>query len=269
MSQSLRAYLFALAAACSAAAAAPLVKILPLGDSITYGCGSSTALPPSWPVSCGASAGGYRAPLYHMLRDTGFSDAAGNASFVFVGTQSSGPSDIAAEYKAHEGHPGWTIPQINGIAAKWVPLAPTFILVHLGTNDVGQGHNLSTMLADMTALLATIQAGVPGATTLVASIINMRSNDTNAVLVAYNAALPGLVAAAAAGGQKALFVDVNRRSGWCNGPTATFPCTGVHPTTGGYAGMAMAFFEVLGPLMPLPAAPAQAEQAHAYSAAWA
>ena len=119
-----------------------------------------------------------------------------------------------------------------------------------GTNDVGQGHTLPQMLADMNTLLATIKAGNPGATTIVGSIINMGANDTNPVLVGYNAALPGLVKAAAAS-QRVLFADVNRRSNWCWGP-AGWPCTGVHPTTGGYAGMAMAWFELLAPLMPLP-----------------
>jgi hypothetical protein len=94
-------------------ASAQRTKILPLGDSITYGCGSSQALPPSWPVSCGPTAGGYRAPLYHALRDTGFIDADGNASFVMVGTQYNGPIDIPEEQTANEGHPGWTIPQVR------------------------------------------------------------------------------------------------------------------------------------------------------------
>lgn len=59
-----------------------LTKILPLGDSITFGCGSAAALPPKWDVNCDGGCGGYRAPLYHMLRDTGFAAANGSASFV-------------------------------------------------------------------------------------------------------------------------------------------------------------------------------------------
>jgi hypothetical protein len=98
-------------------------KILPLGDSITYGCGSSQALPPSWTVSCGPTAGGYRAPLYHALRDTGFVDADGNASFVMVGTQFNGPVDIPLEQTANEGHPGWTIPQASHSNAEALDLA--------------------------------------------------------------------------------------------------------------------------------------------------
>ena len=128
--QRLAAALAALAAAGASAAAR--TRILPLGDSITFGCGSGKALPPNWAVSCDALAPGYRIPLYHALRDTGFADASGNASFVMVGTQASGPSDVPAEQRAHEGHPGWTIPNIIGISKNWLPLNADFILVHLG-----------------------------------------------------------------------------------------------------------------------------------------
>ena len=86
-----------------------LPRILPLGDSITFGCGS-TALPPNWTVGCTADCGGYRSHLYHMLRDTGWSDANGTALFQFVGSGGvAGPSDIPMAQRAHEGHPGWTI----------------------------------------------------------------------------------------------------------------------------------------------------------------
>jgi hypothetical protein len=109
------------------------------------------------------------------------------------------------------------------------------------------------MLSDMASLLATIKAGNPGATTIVGSIINMSYNDTRSCVVDYNAGLPGVVATAKAGGQSVLFADVNRRSGWCDSPASSaWPCTGVHPTSGGYMGMALAYFEVLAPLVPKP-----------------
>lgn len=225
-----------------------ITRILPLGDSITFGCGS-VSMPPTWHVACEAGCGGYRAPLYHMLRDTGFANASGDATFQMVGSQTSGPIDIPISQRAHEGHPGWTIPQINGIASTWLPFKADVILVHLGTNDVGQGHTVSQMVADMTTLLNTIKTGNPDAMTIVGSIINMRANDTNVVLTSYNQQLPGVVQTAARGGQRVLFADVNVRSGWCVRTPEGWPCTGVHPTTGGYAGMAMAWFEVLAPLL--------------------
>ena len=67
------------------------MRILPLGDSITLGCGSR-GMPPTWSLECGPFDGSYRAPLYRMLRDTGFSlppgaanASLGNASFEMVG----------------------------------------------------------------------------------------------------------------------------------------------------------------------------------------
>lgn len=213
--------LFALLAPVASA----LIKILPLGDSITYGCGSSSALPPKWDVSCGPDAGGYRAPLYHALRDTGFKDASGNATFQMVGNQNSGPSDIPVSQRSHEGHPGWTVPQIIGIQQKWMPLSPDFILIHLATNDCGQGHPAEEILANMTTLLANIKVGLPSATTIVASVINFGANFTPPGCTGYNAGLPALVAAAAQGGQKVVFNDMNRLSGWCQTTQAGFPCT--------------------------------------------
>lgn len=261
------------AAPALAAPAAGRTAILPLGDSITFGCGSGKALPPQWSVNCDGSCPGYRIPLYHALKDTGFVDASGNASFVMVGTQSAGPPDVPAEQRMHEGHPGWTIPQIINIQKNWIPLNASFILAHIGTNDCGQGHPVAQMLSDMASLLAVIKTGNPSATTIVGSIINMSYNDTRACVVAYNAGLPGVVATAKAAGQSVLFADVNRRSGWCDSPASpNWPCTGVHPTSGGYMGMALAWWEVLAPLMPLPPTPlappsATLEQAVAAGAA--
>jgi lysophospholipase L1-like esterase len=120
--------------------------------------------------------------------------------------------------------------QINSISSKWLPLAADFILIHLGTNDCGQGHNATTMESDMNTLLATIKSGNPAATTIVASVINFGWNSMPAACATFNSGLPALVAAAKAGGQNVVFADVNKRSNWCNGPASGFPCTGVHPT---------------------------------------
>jgi hypothetical protein len=110
----------------AAAAAAP-IKVLPLGDSITFGCGdycggadaptaagcngtygvgdkccakvfgSPVAHPWTPCMSCG---GGYRAPLEKLL------DAQQDHEFVGSVQQDGG--------SRHEGHPGWRIDQIAG-----------------------------------------------------------------------------------------------------------------------------------------------------------
>lgn len=75
----------------------PLLKILALGDSITFGCGSDAA-PPNWYACCTAESGGYRAPLWAALNGSAI-----NASVLMVGTKSSGPSWVPMEQRAHEG----------------------------------------------------------------------------------------------------------------------------------------------------------------------
>jgi lysophospholipase L1-like esterase len=157
--------------------------------------------------------------------------------------------DVPSAWKAHEGHPGWTIPEVLAINQTWLATAPDFILVHLGTNDHFENHNTSQMLSDMSSLLATIKSGAPNATTFVASIINLGFNSSAS---AFNAALPALVAAAAASGQRVHFADIANWSGWCKQAVPGFPCTGVHPHGGGYAAMAAAWFQALAPVLPKP-----------------
>src|SRR5437868_6298425 len=72
----------------------PHIKIMPLGDSITYGAYSSTG-------------GGYRFHLWNDLRVRGF-------PVDFVGSVKTGPASFDRE---NEGHPGW---KINQIAAQVV-----------------------------------------------------------------------------------------------------------------------------------------------------
>ena len=270
-----RAFLLAGAALAGAAQGGGPTRLMTLGDSITYGCGGR-GMPPIWALECGPLDGSYRAPLYRMLRDTGFTLPAGvanaslgNASFQFVGCgPSNGPIDVPPLQLAHCGVSGIGLAGVIHNAPTWGPVGADFVLLHLGVNDV-ERVPLPVMVSNLTTLLTLIRVYQPNATTVLASIVNPHYNDIAPPLPpnstigplevgAYNAALPGVVAAAVARGQRVVFADVNKRSNWCRGDAGEdappFPCTGVHPTVAGYAGMAMAFFEVLAPLLPLPGA---------------
>src|SRR5438876_5303203 len=72
------------------------ITIMPLGDSITYGGGSSTG-------------GGYRFPLWNELRARGL-------PLDFVGSVQAGPASFERE---NEGHPGWKINQIAAKVVNW------------------------------------------------------------------------------------------------------------------------------------------------------
>lgn len=201
------------------------MRILPLGDSITYGVGS-TAYPPSYIATSSSVDGGYRAPLYRALTDSGV----GNESFVFVGPQLSGPDWLAVEQRNHSGYPGYTIAQVADIAPTWLPYQPDVILVHLGTNDVHLNHSVAQMLSDMDRLLnLTVTAlenrragtgpgagnGTAAVQIFVATIISRGLPVYVKNLTAYNAALPALVSSYSANGHNVSLVDMNARSGIC------------------------------------------------------
>lgn len=228
-------------------APAPELRVLALGDSITKGCGSSASSAFNWTASCGNDVGGYRVPLWAALTAAGV-----NATM--VGTQQSGPPWAPAAATLHEGHPGWRTAQILHILPAWAATHPDIVVVHLGTNDVGQAHPLPEMLADMGALLGNISQALPAARTFVTTILYMVNSDHpewGPAVAAYNAALKGVVA----GWPRAELLDLQptglcpanadplqRLCSQCNPGAACTTNTSfydrVHPTAAGYSVMA-------------------------------
>ena len=188
----MRWHLAVAACACALAPGALSLdlRVLPLGDSISKGCGSTASAAANWTASCGNDVGGYRVPLWAALTAAGM-----NASM--VGTQRSGPAWAPPAATSHEGHPGWRTAQILNILPAWAATRPDIILVHLGTNDVGQGRAVSDITRDMGSLLGNISSALPSAHTFVCTILHMVNSDHpewGPAVAAYNAALPGLVA---------------------------------------------------------------------------
>src|SRR5437868_15322506 len=79
------------------ASSSSIITIMPLGDSITYGAGSS-------------DEAGYRTLLWKECMQSGY-------RIRFVGTRSSGPRSID---RHHEGHPGWRIDQLSSHVIPWL-----------------------------------------------------------------------------------------------------------------------------------------------------
>ena len=142
---------------------------LALGDSITWGCGTDQA-PGAYPL-CPPDAGGYRVPLIWALEQDG-------RAVTTMGTLTSGPANLPAAWMKHEGLPGARIDQIDGLlnlSFASHPDPPTLITIHLGTNDCGQGTNLTNitevMVARMASLLTHVQQHAPRAEVFLASVI--------------------------------------------------------------------------------------------------
>ena len=155
------------------------LKIMPLGDSITYGEGI-----PSY--------GGYRNLLGALLESDGY-------IIDFVGSQKSA-EDVLPDAD-NEGHSGWTILDIKrGIDSEgWLETyQPDIILLHIGSNDlIGTNDspygNSAYAPNDLATLLDDILIRLPEAHIIVAQIIPTRwgsdSNHQN-----YNDALLKVVA---------------------------------------------------------------------------
>lgn len=228
-------------AACSAA---PL-RIMPLGDSNTSG--------PTW------ATGSYRTRLW---QDFG-SDP---NRVTFVGSLLSGPAALGS--KRHEGHSGFTIAfappayslgfgNITDRIAQYLSptVNPDVILLMLGTNDVNRNYLVDEAPARLDHLIGLISDRVtglkPDAKLLVGSIppINdakngaFRSTPTdfsaNARIMAFNAALPGLVAARRARGEQVYFVDLNAAL------TLDDIADGLHPTAAGFDKLGDAWYSAI------------------------
>lgn len=192
-------------------AAAP-VRVMPLGDSITQG----------------GSIGGYRLDLGTKLRAAG-------RTVDFVGSLADGPGSMPD--RNHEGHPGWTIAQIDAIVANRLSTyTPRTILLHIGTNDM-YGSDPGGAPRRLSALVDKITAQAPGAEVFVATIIPIRFAD--ATVRNYNAAIVPMLRAKAAAGKRVHVVDMYPAV-----PISDLP-DGIHPNATGYSKMATVWFNAL------------------------
>jgi len=209
-------------------AAPAAVRIMPLGDSITYGWSST-------------NIDGYRRPLYLALT------AAGH-DVDFVGSLAHGSADFDRD---HEGHSGWRADQIRDNIVAWLTANPAdIILLHIGTNDISQGESASNIRTEVEQILNNIDQYELNndvlITVVLARIIN-RGNplDGNGIATtAYNNALQVLADARVLAGDRIIVVDQEA--------ALTYPtdlADALHPNDGGYAKMANAWFPAVDGLL--------------------
>ncbi|XYH93276.1 SGNH/GDSL hydrolase family protein [Sorangium sp. So ce1128] len=192
-------------------------KILPLGDSITFGLGFD---------------GGYRVELFHLAMQD-------DHEITFTGTQQmNGPAmvDGVPFPRNHEGISGETIQQIaNRVPTPALRDMPHIVLLHAGTNDmVSSANGADTRLG---ALLDELIAEAPDALIVVSSIIPLpfAASSVNT----FNAAIPGLVEERASAGAHIIYAD--QFTGF---PTSELGDQ-VHPNQAGYARMAGVWYDAI------------------------
>ncbi|WP_435172327.1 ricin-type beta-trefoil lectin domain protein [Actinacidiphila sp. bgisy145] len=199
------------AAAPASAAQPAALRVMPLGDSITWGVGSS-------------AGNGYRVPLRDELTGEGHTlDYVG-------GLQSGSMAD-----PDNEGHRGWRIDQIAGIADATLSIyRPNVITLMIGTNDLNQAYEVSTATQRLHDLVDRITADDPGVTVLLATLIVSTNSIEEPYRPAFNADVPGIARAEQAAGKHVRYVNMGAL-------TTADLSDALHPDDAGYQKMADAF----------------------------
>jgi len=208
----------------NAGVATRTAKLMPLGDSITYGFVSDV----------NPDSGGYRLKLWNLFQTNGI-------GVDFVGSLSNGPATLGD--KDHEGHGGWTIDQIDGKVNEWLNASqPDVVLLTIGTNDT-YGDSVGQMSQELSHLIDKIVQHSPDTYLFVASIPPTNNRERVQKVADYNAAIPGIVEQKLAEGKKVKFVDLSSLT--TDDISKPPDDNGLHPTTQGYSKIADLWYKAL------------------------
>ncbi len=202
-----------------------VLRILPLGDSITLG-----------------AQGGYRNDLYTSL-------VADGLEVDMIGTQYDTSTEI--DDKDHEGHPGFTIGNAREYVDGWLDTitVPNVVLIMLGTNDVAWW-TTKTPSETKDALIEFVDhllGRLPEETVLVVATIPPQSSanvepinmDRAEMTVQYNSLAKTALAAHAAYGSRVFTADVNAVL------TMSDLYDGIHPSREAHTKVAAVFYDVM------------------------
>jgi lysophospholipase L1-like esterase len=199
------------------------LKVMPLGDSITWGSGSADSRIGN--RTGAATTSGYRIDLQNRLATAGL-------TVDFVGSQQAGPQGTDRD---NEGHPGWRIDQIAANVDGWLATyQPDVILLHIGTNDMAQNRTAGAT-ARLSGLIDQIRTARPDADIFVQQVVQGHIEPYKSRIAAYNRTIPGIVAGK---GAKVHLVDQSSIGGLSE-------FDGLHPNDAGYAKMAFNLYRAL------------------------
>ncbi|MFJ3673582.1 FG-GAP-like repeat-containing protein [Streptomyces sp. NPDC090106] len=194
----------------------PALRLLPVGDSITYGAASS-------------DGNGYRKLLWDALDAQGLEPD-------FIGCNASG--DMSDPQ--HEGNRGYLIEAMEDPAVRDATLMrPNVVTLMAGTNDIYRDSEVAKAPGQLGALIDQLQAASPGVAIAVATIVPVK-NDSEAQKRrnAYNEQVRLLVEDRQDSGQKVMLAEM--------GPmTESMLYDTLHPNDVGYAYIAGRFEEAV------------------------
>ena len=201
------------------------IRIMPLGDSITYGSSST-----------GTTGVGYRRPLYQSLVGAGY-------SVDFVGSQTD-PLDSPQDFdRNHEGHRGWRADAIRANITGWLNSTPAdVVLLHIGTNDITLNQGATSTASEIGQILDLIddwEEANNEVWVILACIIN-RNDLWAGTTTTLNGLIQTLANARIAAGDKVVVVNMESALSYPGDLSDT-----VHPNDTGYGKMAAVWFAAL------------------------
>jgi len=190
------------------------LRILPLGDSITFGEGST-------------DGNGYRLALSTLLTKHG-------NKVQYIGSVQSG----AMANNDNEGHGGFRIVAVGLTGKPDYPLRPNLVLLMAVTNDIVFNTDIEQAPNRLGGVIQEILAACPDVAVLVATLTPLLNPGWTSKVVDFNSALPGVVTDLANKGNKVALVDMSR-------VTTSYidPADGIHPTDEGYGKIAAAWYD--------------------------
>ena len=171
---------------------------------------------------------GYRNALHQLLTSRG-------NPVDFVGGVASGSMND----NQHEGHPGKRISEIADESTMGIAAAANIVLVHAGTNDANQNHDVANAPARLKSLVDSIFKSSPKAAIFLCQLIPARKKAVQAGVNTINAAIPGIVNGYVAAGKKVTLVEMN------NALSLDDIKDNLHPNDEGYVKMANAYWAAI------------------------
>ncbi|MBT3193948.1 MAG: hypothetical protein HN341_15495 [Verrucomicrobia bacterium] len=203
------------------------IRVMPLGDSITYGSGAP---------------GGYRYPLYTALTNAGY-------NIDYVGTQTGNSvAGLGAEIN-HEGHGGWrashaTIGLYEHLYGWFDQIDdPHVVLIHVGTND-SNDPDFEHCIDEVDALVTRVAQCQPDAEIVVTTLMKRGAEDLSdsryiAITNDFNPYVYPLVTNHQAQGHNVHYLDMHAYVELADMDD------NLHPNATGYQKMADAWFPVV------------------------
>jgi adhesin/invasin len=197
------------------------IKIMPLGDSITLGDKSTTLE-------------GYRKDLYTLLTNAG-------VTVDFVGTLTNGTGSLPD--KNHEGHGGFKADQLLANINTYLGAVNSekAILLHIGTNDLGNGETALSTILEIDDIVDAIKNHDSNIEIFLATLVPVNDIFDNKI-DSLNASIIDLVSSKRALGYNIFLVHQNaafkNNANWAT----QLMFDSVHPNDDGYDLMAATWF---------------------------